>query len=183
MPTRYDTSCGDDSSAWDPPRHTICGEPQSNALCRIICCFPGNPELLQPEAQCESAASKLTSLMKENHVLIPTGVTRTSWKRQELLIIGKDSSSILGLIVFPTVISANHKKELMVLAQALQAPLIIPENTPIAKAIPLPPNTMEKVLSTVSQQTSAECADMKTHVLWIQQIKLRSTTNDLQFDI
>lgn len=101
--------------------------------------------------------------------MISTGITSTSWKRQDFLIIGKDRSSILGLIVFLTVISANHNEELTLLAQALQPLLIIPENTPIAKAIALPPNAIEQVSSIVSQQISAECADMKTHVLWIQQ--------------
>ncbi|TRZ08754.1 hypothetical protein HGM15179_018351, partial [Zosterops borbonicus] len=94
-----------------------------------------------------------------------SGVTGTSWKRQEFLIIGKDRSSILGLIIYPTVIAANQNEELTVLAQALRAPLIIPENTPIAKAIALPPNAVDQhIMPIASQQTAVEDGDMETHV-------------------
>ncbi|TRZ08551.1 hypothetical protein HGM15179_018555 [Zosterops borbonicus] len=106
--------------------------------------LPQQPRIAVPRAQFKFANSKLTYFMNENHAVISTGVTGTSWKRQEFLIIGKNRSNILGLIIYPTVIKANQNEELTVLAQALQAPLIIPENTPIAKAIALPPNAIDQ---------------------------------------
>lgn len=48
----------------------------------------------------------------ENHVVIPTGITGTSWKRQEFLIIGKDRSSILRLVIYPPLVLANCNEEL-----------------------------------------------------------------------
>lgn len=71
----------------------------------------------------------MTCFLDENHAVIPTGVIGTSWKRQDFLIIGKDWSSILGLIVYPSIISADCNEELAVLAKSLLPPLIIPENT------------------------------------------------------
>ncbi|RMC19683.1 hypothetical protein DUI87_03246 [Hirundo rustica rustica] len=149
----------------------MCGEPQSDCLRRTICRFHSDPELLPPGAQCELAASKLTCFMNENHAVISTGVTGTSWKRQEFLIIGKDRSSILGLIIYPTVISENQNEELTVLAQALRAPLTVLENTPIAKAVALPPDATERqVMPINSQQAAAESEDTETHVCWVKLI-------------
>ncbi|KAF4797060.1 hypothetical protein TURU_077943 [Turdus rufiventris] len=109
--------------------------------------------------------------MNKTHAVISTGVTGTSWKRQEFLIIGKDKSSILGLIIYPTVISVNHNEELTVLAQALQTPLIIPENTPIAKVIALPSNAIgPQVTPIVNQQASSGSEDMEMSVFWVKQI-------------
>ncbi|TRZ15733.1 hypothetical protein HGM15179_011372 [Zosterops borbonicus] len=48
---------------------------------------------------------------------------------------GKDRSSILDLIIYPTLVRANCNEELTALAKALRPPLVIPENTSIAKAI------------------------------------------------
>lgn len=94
----------------------------------------------------------------------------TSWKRQEFLIIGKDRSSILGFIIYPSLVFANCNEELTGLAQALRPPLIISENTLTAKAIALPTHTMEQVIPIQDQQVLAEGTDMETAVLWIQYI-------------
>ncbi|KAF4796720.1 hypothetical protein TURU_081877 [Turdus rufiventris] len=55
-------------------------------------------------------------------------------------------------------------------AQGLLPPLIISENTPIAKAIALPTQTMEQVMSIQDQQMLSEGTDMETAVLWTQYI-------------
>lgn len=83
--------------------------------------------------------------------------------------MSKTKSYILELIIYPSVISANRNAELTVLAQALQSPLIVPKNAPIAKAIALPSNTIKRVTPIVSQQVSSKSKNIKT-------------TNNLQFN-
>ncbi|RMC09688.1 hypothetical protein DUI87_13474 [Hirundo rustica rustica] len=121
-----DTSDGDDSNP-DSIRGATIGESQSGSLSRTICKIPSDPELLPPGAQCDLATSKIICFMDENHAVIPTGVTGASWKRQDFLIIGKERSSILGLIIYPSIISADRNEELTVSAQPLRPPLTIPE--------------------------------------------------------
>ncbi|RMC16113.1 hypothetical protein DUI87_08322 [Hirundo rustica rustica] len=84
--TRDDTSDGDDSRA-SSARGTIIGEQHSDALSRTICRIPSDPELLPPGAQCDLATSKVICFLDDNYAAIPTGVTGSSWKRQDFLII------------------------------------------------------------------------------------------------
>lgn len=163
-PTRDDTSGGEDRGS------TAFRESQSDFLSRTICNFPSDPELLPPGAQCELATSKLVCFMNENHAVIPTGVTGTSWKRQDFLIVGKDRCSILGLIVYPSIASADCNEELTVLAQPLRPPLIIPENTPIAKAIALPSHPTKQVMPVADQEASFSPEDVDIHANWVKQI-------------
>ncbi|RMC09733.1 hypothetical protein DUI87_13520 [Hirundo rustica rustica] len=150
--TRDDTSDGDDSRA-SSARGTIIGEQHSDALSRTICRIPSDPELLPPRAQCDLATSKVICFLDDNYAVIPTGVTGSLWKRQDFLIIGKDRSSVLGLVIYPSVISADHNDELTVLAKPHQPPLIIPPpNTSIARAIALPPHAAEQVLPVLREQ-------------------------------
>ncbi|RMC20001.1 hypothetical protein DUI87_00847 [Hirundo rustica rustica] len=149
--TRDDTSDGDDSRA-SSARGTIIGEQHSDALSRTICRIPSDPELLPPRAQCDLATSKVICFLDDNYAVIPTSVTGSSWKRQDFLIIGKDRSSVLGLVIYPSVISADHNDELTVLAKPHQPPLIIPLNTSIARAIALPPHAAEQVLPVLREQ-------------------------------
>lgn len=108
--------------------------------------------------------------LNEDHTVIPTGVTGTTWKRQDFLITGKDRCSILGLIVYPSIISANQNEELTVLAQALRPPLILPENTPVAKAIALPPHVTKQIMPVISQQVLPVNEDVDIHATWVKQI-------------
>lgn len=80
--------------------------------------------------------------MTEIHVAVPTGVTGTSQKRQDFLIMEKDRNCFLGF-VYPTIVSANCNEEPTVLTQAYQPPSVIPEKTPIVTAIVLPANLAE----------------------------------------
>ncbi|RMC03408.1 hypothetical protein DUI87_20605 [Hirundo rustica rustica] len=84
--TRDDTSDGDDSRA-SSARGTIIGEQHSDALSRTICRIPSDPELLPPGAQCDLATSKVICFLDDKYAVIPTGVTGSSWKRQDFLII------------------------------------------------------------------------------------------------
>ncbi|RMC18094.1 hypothetical protein DUI87_04973 [Hirundo rustica rustica] len=84
--TRNDTSDGDDSRA-SSARGTIIREEHSDALSRTICRIPSDPELLPPGAQCDLATSKVICFLDDNYAVIPTGVTGSSWKRQDFLII------------------------------------------------------------------------------------------------
>ncbi|RMB89862.1 hypothetical protein DUI87_33726 [Hirundo rustica rustica] len=149
--TRDDTSDGDDSRA-SSARGTIIGEQHSDALSRTICRIPSDPELLPPGAQCDLATSKVICFLDDNYAVIPTGVTGSSWKRQDFLIIGKDRNSVLGLVIYPSVISADRNDELTVLAKPHQPPLIIPPNTSIARAFALPPHAAEQVLPVLREQ-------------------------------
>ncbi|XP_039944982.1 uncharacterized protein LOC120764912 [Hirundo rustica] len=151
LSTRDDTSDGDDSRA-SSARGTIIGEQHSDTLSRTICRIPSDPELLPPGAQCDLATSKVICFLDDNYAVIPTGVTGSSWKRQDFLIIGKDRSSVLGLVIYPSVISADRNDELTVLAKPHQPPLIIPPNTSIARAIALPPHAAEQVLPVLREQ-------------------------------
>ncbi|TRZ08250.1 hypothetical protein HGM15179_018857 [Zosterops borbonicus] len=65
---------------------------------------------------------------------------------------GKDRSSILGLIIYPSIIYANCNEESAVLAKPLRPPLVIPENTSIAKAVALPSHAVEQVMPVLRQQ-------------------------------
>lgn len=84
--------------------------------------------------------------------MIPTSVTRTLPKRQDFLIISKDRSSILRLVIYPSIVSANQNEELTDLAKGLQPLLTVPENTPVAKATALPPRAAEQVMLVFDQQ-------------------------------
>lgn len=164
--TRNNTSDGDDSRP-DATSGTV-RERQSNDLSKTICRIPSDPELLPQGIQCNLAASKMTCFLDENHAVIPTGVIGTSWKRQDFLIIGKDWSSILGLIVYPSIISADCNEELAVLAKSLLPPLIIPENTWIAKAITLPSHAMEQVMPVLQQQEFPSGEHVEVHTSWMK---------------
>lgn len=112
----------------------------------------------------------MTCFLDENHVVIPTGVTGTSWKRQDFLIIDKDRSSILGLIVYPSILSADRNEKVTVLAKDLRPPLIIPENTSIAKAITLPSHAMEQVMPVLHQQDFPSGEHLEVHASWMKHI-------------
>ncbi|RMC04548.1 hypothetical protein DUI87_18793 [Hirundo rustica rustica] len=163
------TSDGDDSRA-SSARGTIIGEQHSDALSRTICRIPSDPELLPPGAQCDLATSKVICFLDDNYAVIPTGVTGSSWKRQDFLIIGKDRSSVLGLVIYPSVISADHNDELTVLAKPHQPPLIIPPNTSIARAIALPPHAAEQVLPVLREQDPPSGEHMEVHASWVKHI-------------
>lgn len=100
--------------------------------------------------------------------MVSTGVTGTSRKRQDFLIIGKERNRILGLVVFPSIVSANYNEELTVLAQAWNPPLVIPARTPIARAIALPANIIEHL--TECQQVSFGSSGVTPDVFWVQHI-------------
>lgn len=135
MPTHNDTSGGEDSTS-DSTGNTAIGESQSDFISQTICNFPSDPDLLPPGAQCKLANSKLVCFVNEDQAVIPTGVTGASWKARFFnLLRGKNRCNILGLIVYLSIASADGSEELTVLAQPLRPPLVIPENTPIAKAI------------------------------------------------
>ncbi|RLW01855.1 hypothetical protein DV515_00007752 [Chloebia gouldiae] len=68
--------------------------------------------------------------------------------------MARDRSSILGLVVYPSLISANHKEELMVTAKALRPPLTIPQNTPIAQAMALPSQPEKQIMPVFNKQDS-----------------------------
>ncbi|TRZ06189.1 hypothetical protein HGM15179_020917, partial [Zosterops borbonicus] len=78
----------------------------------------------------------------------------------------KDRSSILGLIIYPTLVWANCNEELTILAKALRPPLVIPENTSIAKAIALPSHTTEQVMPVFRQQDSPSSEHVEVHATW-----------------
>ncbi|TRZ06656.1 hypothetical protein HGM15179_020449 [Zosterops borbonicus] len=166
---RDDTSDGDDSEP-DSTSGTVVGELQSDTLSRTIYRIPSDPDLLPPGAQCDLAASKMTCFLDESHAVIPTGFTGTSWKRQDFLIIGKDRSSILGLIVYPSIISANCNEELTGLAKSLRSPWIIPENTSIAKAIALPFHAMEQVMPVLRQQDFPLDEHVEVLATWVKHL-------------
>ncbi|RMB96059.1 hypothetical protein DUI87_27499 [Hirundo rustica rustica] len=167
--TRDDTSDGDDSRA-SSASGTIIGEQHSDALSRTICRIPSDPELLPPGAQCDLATSKVICFLDDNYAVIPTGVTGSSWKRQDFLIIGKDRSSVLGLVIYPSVISADHNDELTVLAKPHQPPLIIPPSTSIARAIALPPHAAEQVLPVLRERDPPSGEHMEVHASWVKHI-------------
>lgn len=166
---RNDTNNGDDSSS-ESTGGTVIREHESDSLSRNICRIPGDPELLPPGAQCDLATSRMVYFMDRNHAVIPTGVTGMSWKRQEFLIIGRDRRSILGLIIYPSIISANQNEELTVLAQALRPPLTVPKNTSIAKAIALPSHATEQVMPVLNQQFPSCGEHAEVHAMWVKQI-------------
>ncbi|RMB94648.1 hypothetical protein DUI87_28883 [Hirundo rustica rustica] len=166
---RDDTSDGDDSRAGSA-RGTIIGEQHSDALSRTICRIPSDPELLPPGAQCDLATSKVICFLDDNYAVIPTIVTGSSWKRQDFLIIDKDRSSVLGLVIYPSVISADRNDELTVLAKPHQPPLIIPPNTSIARAIALPPHAAEQFLPVLREQDPPSGEHMEVHASWVKHI-------------
>lgn len=114
--------------------------------------------------------SKLTCFLDESHATISTGVTGTSYKRQDFLIIGMDRNSTLGLIVYPSIVSVNRNEEITVLAKALQPPLTIAENTPIAKAIALPAHAMEQVMPVFNEEGFPFREHIEVHTTWIKHI-------------
>ncbi|RMC20167.1 hypothetical protein DUI87_01013 [Hirundo rustica rustica] len=169
LSTRDNTGDGNDSNP-DSTGGTNIREHQSGSLSRTICRIPSDPELLPPRAQWDLPTSKIICFMDENNAVIPTGVTGASWKRQDLLIIGKERSNILGLIIYPSIISADCNEELTVLAQPLHPPLTVPENTLIAKAIALPSHATEQVMPVLDQKISPCGEHVEIHATWVKQI-------------
>ncbi|RMC13325.1 hypothetical protein DUI87_10860 [Hirundo rustica rustica] len=162
-----DTSDGDYSGP-DSTNGTVVGKQQSDTLSRTICRIPSDLELLPPGAQCDLAAFKMTCFMDENHTVIPTGFTGTSWKRQVFLLIGKDRSTILGFVIYPSIILADCNEELTVLAKSLRPPLIIPENTSIAKAIALSCHAVEQAMPVLHQQDFPSSEHVEVHASWMK---------------
>lgn len=114
------------------------------------------------------AASKLMCFLDESHAVMPTGVNRTSPKRQDFLIIGKDKSSTLGFVVYPAIISANQNEELTVLAKALQPPLTVAENTLVARAFALPPHAMEQVMPVFDEEEFPMKEHVEVYTTWVK---------------
>ncbi|TRZ05946.1 hypothetical protein HGM15179_021161, partial [Zosterops borbonicus] len=80
----------------------------------------------------------------------------------------KDKSSILGLIIYPTLVWANCNEELTDLAKALGPPLVVPENISIAKAISLPSHITEQVMPVFRQQDSPSSEHVEVHATWVK---------------
>lgn len=112
------------------------------------------------------ATSKPTTFLKdEGYDCISTGITGTSQKRQDFLVVGKERNSILRLLVLPCEISANCNEELLVLAKTYYPPLHIPPRTPIAIAIALPMGTVDQM-----PPSCFPVAPENPEVLWVQHI-------------
>lgn len=166
MPVQVERSDGDDPGA----NRAVIGERQTDSLSKVINDIPSDPDLLPPRSKCILAASKLTCFLDKSHATISTSVTRISHKRQDFLIIGMDRNSTLGLIVYPSIVSANRNEEITVLAKALQPPLTIAKNTPIAKAIALPVHAMEQVMPVFDEKGFPFRKHVEVHTSWIKHI-------------
>lgn len=107
------------------------------------------------------ATSKTTTFLKDNgYAYISTGVTGTSQKRQDFLVVGKERNSILGLLVLPCVMPVDCNEELLALAKAYDPPLHSPPRTPIAIAIALPLGT--------ANQLPPRCFSVAPEIFWVQ---------------
>ncbi|KAF4794545.1 hypothetical protein TURU_100986 [Turdus rufiventris] len=67
-------------------------------------------------------------------------------------------------------LATNCNEELTVFARALRPPLTVPENTPIAKAIALPPHPVERVMTVFDQEDPSLNDHVKIHASWVKHI-------------
>lgn len=165
-PARHDTSDGDGPGT----NRAVIGERRADALSKVLSRLPSDPDLLPPGAQCTLATSKLICFLDESHAEIPTGICGDSHRRQDFLIVGLDRSSILGLIVYPSVVSADKNTELTVLAKALRPPLTVAENTQVARAFALPPHAIEQVMSIFDEEGFPLKEHVEIHASWVKHI-------------
>lgn len=84
--------------------------------------------------------------------------------------MGKDACRITGLIVQPTIISANRHEELTILARALQRPLVVPAGTQLATAIAVPTTATCRAIEMEGQQPLTEDSDLTPEILWKEHI-------------
>ncbi|KGL85332.1 hypothetical protein N309_02597, partial [Tinamus guttatus] len=80
------------------------------------------------------------TLIDQNPVRIPTttrGPLHTSRQRMGALLLGRPSSGLRGIIIFPGVIDADYTGTVEIVASTLFPPLIIPKGSRITQLVPL----------------------------------------------
>ncbi|NXU60052.1 POK9 protein, partial [Turnix velox] len=87
------------------------------------------------------AAAVTTTLMTQRPVKIPTGVYGPiiiNGQAYGALLIGRSSSSIMGLFVLPGVIDVDYNGEIQIMAYTPFPPLKVEAGQRIAQLLPLP---------------------------------------------
>ncbi|NXS64504.1 POK9 protein, partial [Brachypteracias leptosomus] len=87
------------------------------------------------------AAAVRTSLLTTHPVKIPTGVRgpiKIKGQAFGALLLGRSSTSMMGLFVLPGVIDADYTGEIMIMAHTPFPPITVEAGQRIAQLIPLP---------------------------------------------
>ncbi|KAL2293961.1 hypothetical protein Nmel_007665 [Mimus melanotis] len=123
----------------------------------------GQPVEEQSESQSEYCESN-------SNLIFPQIVTETTEERQDFLIMGKDACHIIGLLVYQKIISASCHKELTVLTQVLQLPLVIPAGKQLTTAISVSTTATCRAIEAKGHQCLAEDSDLTPEIFWTKYI-------------
>ncbi|RWS18973.1 protease-like protein, partial [Leptotrombidium deliense] len=110
--------------------------------------------------------------------IIPTGVFGPPPSGTFFLIIGRASSTLQGLIVYPTVVDNDYTGEIQVLAAPSSQPIFITQGQRIAQALPLPLNDHYPALNRERGSSQPGSSD----IFWVQQVTQDRPSLKLQLD-
>lgn len=94
-------------------------------------------------ARLDLATSITVTLLDSSLHLLPTGIFRPPGPQKSALLIGRSSTTLLGLFVFPGVIDSNY--EIRIMTWTFFPPCTVPQGTCITQLIPFPHNSPSPV--------------------------------------
>lgn len=110
--------------------------------------------------------------------IIPTGVFGPPPPGTFFLIIGRASSTLRGLTVYPTVVDNDYTGEIQILVAPPPCPIQITKGQRIAQALPLPLNDHYPALNQERGNSQPGSSD----IYWVQQVTKDRPSLSLQLD-
>lgn len=108
------------------------------------------------------ATAQLVTLDTTAVVLIPSGVMGPLGNGRSALLLGRSSTTQMGLFVLPGVIDADFAGEIKIMAWTWSSPCFVPKGQRIAQLVPL--------LSVISPRKGGFGSTGKPVVLWSKQV-------------
>ncbi|KFQ17820.1 hypothetical protein N331_07499, partial [Merops nubicus] len=122
------------------------------------------------------AAAIDVTMVDQRVIKIPTGVWGPIIGEHSgigALLVGRSSTSLIGLMVLPGVIDADYKGEIQIMAYALMPPITIKKGTRVAQLVLIQQIPVEDKQSTVVRQDRGFGSSGQTVVLLVQQMRHR----------
>lgn len=98
--------------------------------------------------------------------MIPTGVFGPPPPKTFFLILGRASSTLQGITIFPSIVDSDYSGEIKILASSSRGPLYIHQGQRLAQALPLPLDTSNPSLGPSRGTSTPGSSD----IFWIQQL-------------
>lgn len=110
--------------------------------------------------------------------IVPTGVFGPPLLETFFLIIGRASSTLRGLTVYPTVVDNDYTGEIQILVAPSPYPIQVTKGQWIAQALPLPLNKHYPAL----KQERGNSQPGSSDIFWVQQVTQDRPSLSLQLD-